>query len=177
MRFRNKKKWEGSQKKTSQESASSQYPTPPPQERPVRTSTKPPRRKSASPQRVSPLRQYFYSFAKARKLPCPSKFRMRARAIDFFPLKLKECFVMQCDNPDCNEMYALARLVFVSLMLCPDFPMATWNAAKTRATPASSARQPSFISSFASSMSGVTRRMFWSPATRSVLSVVLGIKF
>jgi hypothetical protein len=80
----------------------------------VRTSTKPLRQKSASPQRVAPTRQYLYSFAKARKLPCPSKFRMRARAIVFSPLKLKQCFVIQCDNPDCNEMYALARLVFIS---------------------------------------------------------------
>lgn len=56
-----------------------------------------------APRLTKPLRRRFITVKEAEDMNCPSKFRLRARVVDFWPLKLADCAVERCVN--CDRMY------------------------------------------------------------------------
>ena len=55
------------------------------------------------PRSTNLVRRRFITVKEAGGMDCPSKFRLRARIVDFWPLKLEDCAVMRCS--DCDRMY------------------------------------------------------------------------
>jgi hypothetical protein len=43
-------------------------------------------------------RRRYVNILRAAEAPCPSKLRLRIRVTDFWPLQLKDCAVLRCDE-------------------------------------------------------------------------------